>query len=260
MKKLAKLSLTLLAAGIISACGSSGGGDNNSSPAATDTTNNTGSTTTTPTTPSTPSTPATPPAATNTNSMGTAVRTSDGKQFDIEKAASYNTLLIVDGKTLPVAISGFRSGGFTNASGSTINGVRYNQFAVSGTKFNNVKFGVVEGYAFAQGNVTAASAIPATGTATYSVDGVLVSNNGRPTTSTDNTLNVDFANKTVNGTVAPSVSVTDAKISGNAFEGAAVYNGSSAPLKGHFYGADASELGGAYGSATFSGSFGGKKQ
>ncbi|WP_144084214.1 transferrin-binding protein-like solute binding protein [Mannheimia sp. USDA-ARS-USMARC-1261] len=34
----------------------------------------------------------------------------------------------------------------------------------------------------------------------------------------------------------------------------------SAELEGHFYGSNASEIGGAYSSSDFSGTFGGKKQ
>lgn len=254
MKKLTKFSLTLLTIGLLSACGSSGGGsgNNNVSPSQTanTSTDNTSSTST--------NTSTTTPLKAE-DKMGNAFRTTDGNSFDIKKSSTYQTQLVVDGKTLPVAMPGISSGGFTQANKATINGVTYDKFVVSGYKLGNLKFGLVDGYVFAQGNVTPESEIPTSGAATYLVNGVFIEN-GTFSTSNDHILNVDFANKTVNGDVAPDVRVTDAKISGNEFEGKAVYNDKSAELKGHFYGSNASEIGGAYGSSSFAGSFGGKKQ
>lgn len=271
MKSLAKFGLTIMAAAVVAACGSSGGGGNDSpSPTANNAATNTNTTdkSTSGTTGGTSSNAGTSNSGTSRpvsrdDDMGEAVRIRDGEDFDIAKSADYKTRLVVDGKTIPIALPGFSSGGFTSVSGSTINGVKYDQFVVSGTKFSNLKFGVVDGYAFAQGDVTAKSAVPTTGTATYAVDGVLAKN-GVTATSTGTVLTADFGAKTLNGTVfnrdKDTVTVTNARIDGNEFSGSAMHNGARAELDGHFYGPIASELGGVYGSAAFSGAFGGKKQ
>lgn len=285
MKTIVKFSLTLLAAGILSACGSSSDGDNNSAPTTANTATTNATTTNTGTTNSgtssnqnnpttstetansgntsannpTNTNPVTPAKTHSPDAMGSAFRTSDSKAFDIKKAATYNAQLVVDGKTFPVSWNGIRSGGFTKLSNSTINGITYKDFTVSGTRYENTKFGHIDGYVFVQGDITSASDVPTTGAATYKVDGVFVEN-GTTSTSNNHILNVDFANKTVNGEVAPNVTITNANITGNAFDGNAVYNGKSAELSGHFYGPSAAELGGAYSSSSFSGAFGGKKQ
>lgn len=272
MKGLAKFGLTMMAAAVLVACGSSGGGGNDAPSApvnnAATNTNATGNATSGTTNGSANGTSSNTGAisrpSSNDDDMGEAVRISDGKDFDIAKSADYKTQLVVDGKTIPITLGpGISAGRFTSASGSTINGVRYDQFVVSGTRFSNLKFGVVNGYAFAQGDVTAKSAVPAAGTATYAVDGVLVKN-GVPHTSTDTLLTADFGAKTLNGTVfndnGNTVTIANARIDGNEFSGSAMHNGAAAELDGHFYGPNAAELGGVYGSAGFSGAFGGKKQ
>lgn len=278
MKKIVKFSLTLLAAGIISACSSSNDGENPAAPTTANSSANQGSSSTassgnpasnagTTNNTQAPSTnnqttnnPTTQPTTTNSpNAMGSAFRTRDSKEFDIAKASTYKQHLIVDGKNFPVAWGGIISGGFTSLKNSTINGVTYKDFTVSGAKYANTKFGHIDGYVFAQGDVTPVANIPTTGIVSYKVDGVFVAN-GETSTSNNHTLNVDFANKTVNGDVAPNVTITNAKIEGNEFDGKAVHNGKSAELEGRFYGSDASEIGGAYSSSNFSGAFGGKKQ
>ncbi|MEG9500234.1 Slam-dependent surface lipoprotein [Mannheimia indoligenes] len=254
MNKSVKFSLTLLAAGVISACGSSGGGNNTTSPAAN---NNTNTSTNKPA--PTQTTPTQPTQTNSSDDMGTAFRVSDGKEFDIKKASTYKEVLDVDGKKLPTAFPGIYSGSITDLKAATINGIAYKGFTVSGSRYSNVRFGHIDGYVFAQGDVTPKSNIPTTGSAAYNVDGVFVQN-GQVSTSENHKLNVDFANKTINGDVAPNVAVTNAKIDGNEFDGKAVHNGKSAELEGHFYGSNASEIGGAYSSSDFSGAFGGKKQ
>lgn len=276
MKKIVKFSLTLVAAGILSACGSSGGGDNNSTPSATNTpansqaqNNNTNSNSSSTTNNSSntsannsntnTSKPTTQPVQNTSDDMGTAFRTRDSKEFEINTANTYKQVLVVDGKTFPVAWGGIISGEFTKLKNTTINGITYKDFTVSGAKYASSKFGHIDGYVFTQGEETPKANMPKTGTATYNVEGVFVAN-GQTSTSNGHTLNVDFANKTVNGDVAPNVTITNAKIDDNEFEGRAVYNGRAAELEGHFYGPDAAEIGGAYSSSSFSGAFGGKKQ
>ncbi|MFA9489411.1 MULTISPECIES: Slam-dependent surface lipoprotein [unclassified Mannheimia] len=256
MKKIVKFSLTLLAACVISACGSSGGGNNSTSPAAN---NNTNTSVNKPA--PTQTTPTQPTQTNSSDDMGTAFRTRDSKEFEINTANTYKQVLVVDGKTFPVAWSGIVSGGFTKIpKNATINGVTYNDVTVSGTKYASSKFGHIDGYVFTQGEETPKANMPKTGTATYNVEGVFVANGQDSLDSKGHTLTVDFANKTINGDVAPNVTITNAKIDDNEFEGTAVYNGKAAELEGHFYGPDASEIGGAYSSSSFSGAFGGKKQ
>ncbi len=285
MRNLAKFSLTLLSAGLLAACGSSGGGDGGNSPSST--TQPTATNQSSQPSSSTPSTtanqanqPRTSTSSMTTNQssqsnstssanktsdndddMGDAYRIGSKEDIDLAKHANYKTELIVDGKKLPITLgSGISSGGFTSASSKTINGVHYDRFVVSGLKYSDVKFGVVNNYVFAQGNVTPDSEIPTAGKATYSVDGVLVLN-GAVKTSEGNTLTADFANKTINGSVFKGWTVTNAKIDGNEFSGEVVCpKGYKGNLEGKFYGKNASEIGGAYSSTGYSGAFGGKKQ
>lgn len=264
MNKIAKFGFTLLTASLLAACGSSGGGS--SSPATSDN----------PATPSASDNPSTPTQENPPNSanssgssneilMGTAA--SNNEDYDLGLRSDYKTVLVVDGKTLPVAYSGFQSGGFTVFKNATIiNGQKVNGFAVSGTKFNNVKFGYVDGYVFHQGNPTAETNMPTTGKATYSVDGVYVKD-GVVTTSQGANLTADFGNKTLSGTVfAAKDGIADVKteftgIEGNEFYGSVKQDGAGgATLKGQFYGSDASEIGGVFFSGDYSGAFGGKKQ
>ncbi|WP_273392269.1 transferrin-binding protein-like solute binding protein [Actinobacillus porcinus] len=263
MNKIAKFGFTLLTASLLAACGSSGGGS--SSPATSDK----------PTTPSTSENPSTPTQENPSNSanssgssnqilMGTAA--SNNEDYDLGLRSDYKTVLVVDGKTLPIAYPGIQSGGFTVLNAATINGQKVNGFAVSGTKFNNVKFGYVDGYVFHQGNPTAETNMPTTGKATYSVDGVYVKN-GVATTSQGANLTADFGNKTLSGTVfAAKDGIADVKteftgIEGNEFYGSVKQDGAGgATLKGQFYGLDASEIGGVFFSSDYSGAFGGEKQ
>ncbi len=196
------------------------------------------------------------------NVMGDAFRIKDRKDFDLNKANinTWKTELVVDGKKMPISPAGMYSIGFTKVSNKQVGKRFYKQLVVSGSKFSDVKFGVVDGYAFAQGHVTPDSEIPKSGKATYKVDGVLMLN-GAVKTSEGNTLTADFANKTVNGSVFKGWTVTNAKIDGNEISGKVVCpKGYAAELDGHFYGKNASEIGGAYTSKGFSGAFGGKKQ
>lgn len=271
MNKIAKFGFTLLIASLLAACGSSGGGS--SAPTADNK----------PATPSTSEKPSTPTQETPSNSanssnssssssgsssneilMGTAA--TNNEDYDLSLRSDYKTVLVVDGKTLPVAHSGIQSGGFTVLNAATINGQKVNGFAVSGTKFNNVKFGYVDGYVFHQGNPTAEANMPTTGKATYSVDGVYVKN-GVATTSQGANLTADFGNKTLSGTVfAAKDGIADVKteftgIEGNEFYGSVKQDGAGgATLKGQFYESNASEIGGIFFSEAYSGAFGGKKQ
>ena len=81
---------------------------------------------------------------------------------------------------------------------------------------------------------------------------------------------VDFDNKNLTGTLfaakgdIAAVTVKEAKLVGNGFEGKAVQSGQEANLNGKFYGTNAGELSGVYsdgkGNAGWQGAFGAKKQ
>ena len=288
MNKIAKFGFTLLTASLLAACGSSGGGS--SSPATSDK----------PTTPSASDNPSTPTqenpsnstnssnssgsasnssASSNEISMGTAASSSSGSSneilmgtaasnnegYDLSLRSDYKTVLVVDGKTLPIAHPNIKLSDF-NALDSITNGKKVHSFTVSGTKFNNVKFGYVDGYVFHQGNPTAETNMPTTGKATYNVDSVYVKNEV-VTTSKGANLTADFGNKTLSGTVfAAKNGIAEVKteftgIEGNKFDGSVKQDGAGgATLKGQFYGPDASEIGGVFFSSDYSGAFGGKKQ
>lgn len=272
MNKIAKFGFTLLTASLLAACGSSGGGS--SSPATSDN----------PATPSTSENPSTPTQENPSNStnssnssgsassssgssneilMGTAASNNEG--YDLSLRSDYKTVLVVDGKTLPIAHPNIKLSDF-NALDSITNGKKVHSFTVSGTKFNNVKFGYVDGYVFHQGNPTAETNMPTTGKATYNVDSVYVKNEV-VTTSKGANLTADFGNKTLSGTVfAAKDGIADVKteftgIEGNEFYGSVKQDGAGgATLRGQFYGSDASEIGGVFFSSDYSGAFGGKKQ
>ncbi|MDD0824306.1 transferrin-binding protein-like solute binding protein [Mannheimia sp. AT1] len=204
-------------------------------------------------------TPPSQPSTLKNNVMGQAFYIKDGKSFEIKKNDDYKTTLIIEGnRPIPVITSDSDSGSFTSFVGTEIEGINFDQFFISGSKFANLKFGHSYGYVFAQGQVTPVSEMPTTKTAIYSVDSVFVEK-GKSSTSEHNLLNVDFANKTITGQVAKDVNITGS-INGNAFEGKAIYHRDSASLKGNFYGSEATEIGGAYYSSSFAGAFGGKKQ
>lgn len=147
---------------------------------------------------------------------------------------------------------------------------------VSGTNYQHSRFGALDITAngadvyafFSQGKPTAISEIPTTGTATYSGHAVGVVEGASGTTvdftTGNSTINVDFAAKTVSGTLngwvdnnMPTVTFTNATISGNSFIGA--------KASGKFYGPNAAEVSGVVQKTAGNGdviaaSFGAKKQ
>lgn len=268
MNKITKFGFTLLTASLLAACGSSGGGSSaptaNNKPA-------------TPSTSEKPSTQTQEPPSNSANSsnssssssgsssneilMGTAA--TNNEDYDLSLRSDYKTVLVVEGKTLPIAHPNIKLNDF-NALDSITNGKKVHSFTVSGTKFNNVKFGYVDGYVFHQGNPTAETNMPTTGKATYNVDSVYVKNEV-VTTSKGANLTADFGNKTLSGTVfAAKNGIAEVKtdftsIEGNEFYGSVKQDGAGgATLKGQFYGSNASEIGGVFFSEAYSGAFGGK--
>lgn len=122
--------------------------------------------------------------------------------------------------------------------------------------------------ALAQGHQTPASQVPTTGTVTYTGKAYHwnTTDTALPTNPKTASFDVDFANKTISGTItdaATTLASLSGKIDGNAF---ASENTATIKMKGHFYGPKAEELAGVYqgtatgGSTNFKGSFGAKKQ
>lgn len=134
-----------------------------------------------------------------------------------------------------------------------------------GTNLTHARWGYLkqtsqtEGYVFAHGKPT--EQMP-TNNGMVKYQGYSVHRGHTPSTAVQGTanFNVDFANKTLTGTVSPSgVSPINlqATISGNTFSG----NHNGVQTNGGFYGKDAAELAGVYRSqGQFSGAFGAKKQ
>ena len=103
--------------------------------------------------------------------------------------------------------------------------------------------------------------MPTTGSAQYNGLSVHLPRNGSPINGTSQ-FRVDFANKTVTGTVTPDGHAAiglNAAINGNTFSGTSA-NG-SVNTSGGFYGSQAAEMAGVYSeSGQFSGAFGATKQ
>ena len=173
----------------------------------------------------------------------------------------------------PIQQLGGSTPGFSKISsqGVIINGRQSIGGVFSGSKFSSA-FGYIDAgecsAVYYQGN-NPTTELPK-GTATYIGDSVYV-NNGKATTQTKAVnLMVDFDNKNLTGTLfvakddIAAVTVKEAKLAGNGFEGKAVQNGQEANLNGKFYGVNASELAGAYsdgkGNTGWQGAFGAKKQ
>lgn len=256
--KLIKLSLTVLACAVITACGSSGGGSSsttekkvvekpstiNDTPITTNTSNNASSNNST-------------NNATNqvTDKATGRITILSGQDGDV-KATSKElnnkgiSTITVDGKSMRVDFRdlGIYSGSWTNLNGSQI---------CCGT-FTDVRFGKLmnsnyDEYLFYNGNPT--TAMPTTGTASYEGK-MLIAGDTKHFDDEDylegtSRFNVDFANKTLQGTLTADtlnpISV-DAKISGNDFNGSAKSAdfSSQATVDGKFYGNNAKELAGKF--------------
>lgn len=218
-----------------------------------------------------PSVPVNDSPLVESNDKGQAISLIDGKTVELNKRENYAQELEVDGKKLPISFNGIQSGGFTNISNAEINGQEIYRLVVSGAEFKDVKFGYVDGYVFHQGNVTDKQNVPTMGKATYNVSSVNV-NRGVISTSEGTQVTADFGNKTLSGTIHQTaheknnvvVTIKDATISGNAFNGTVMQKDTTreleGKLEGKFYGANAAELGGVYRSNSYAGAFGGKKQ
>lgn len=298
MKTLAKFGLSALACLAITACGSSGGGDNsapanqsaqenlinqtnsppsNTSPTSTEqpapSTNGNDAPVSTPVPSANRNEISAPTPVTNDsdNSTGRALVISeqdDNVVVNKKDLTAYSPYSInVDGKEVTIGFPGILSGGWANLKNvSTCCG-----------KYSDVRFGVVastgpneKDYIYYNGNVS--QNIPTSGKASYVGDVIIAGNDHRAFEEDDylkgkSTFNVDFDAKSLNGQFSDIQGLqpmqVQANLVGKGFNGSV--NSSDlgkATLEGKFYGSNAKELGGLFSNdkSGWGGAFGATKQ
>lgn len=205
------------------------------------------------------------------NNQGTAVpaATVSGRLLNLNQdgtqrsnaaapATSDINKITINGTTVDILPAGIHSGGLVELNADTM------QRAVGGN-LSYARWGylkdsrMVGGHLVAQGQETAQ--MPATGTARYSGLAVHIARGGTPVQGTSQ-FTVDYGAKTVSGSITPQGGAAiglNAAISGNRFEGYS--SNGEVHTAGGFYGANAAEMAGVYGSSgRFSGAFGAAKQ
>ena len=172
-------------------------------------------------------------------------------------------VLNINGKQLPLEIANIRAGNMLRMQNSTVDGKSYKLFVVSGTIYQNQKFGYIndgnEDYIFSQGAPTAN--MPTAGVAKYSGAAAV----GRAAVADTALANfsANFGEKMLTGSITKNA---NGQIDFNPINIAADINGNSFSTKsdaavrstGSFYGDNARELGGIFqdSTQTLSGSFG----
>ncbi len=277
-----KFGTTALAALVLSACGSSGGGSDDQDVSApsnqteqsqpSTAANNTQQPTTSSSQPTSPTT--TPNQVLTAKNIGFVIPKVKGAEVEIAypKAEAVDLdVLNVEGKSFNIVPTGWAASEVLKITSNNVNRL------VSGTKYKNVRWGLIsqEGlnnhYLLAYG-INPTTNMPATGQATYVGNGVhsYASNGeGIDTYHLSNAkFNVNFADKSLEGSITPANnkpfgSVNEvklsAKIDGNQFSGKTA---EGTETGGRFYGFGASELSGSYinPQATQIGVFGAQKQ
>jgi len=277
-----KFGTTALAALVLSACGSSGGGSDDQDVSApsnqteqsqpSTAANNTQQPTTSSSQPTSPTT--TPNQVLTAKNIGFVIPKVKGAEVEIAypKAEAVDLdVLNVEGKSFNIVPTGWAASEVLKITSNNVTRL------VSGTKYKNVRWGLIsqEGlnnhYLLAYG-INPTTNMPATGQATYVGNGVhsYASNGeGIDTYHLSNAkFNVNFADKSLEGSITPANnkpfgSVNEvklsAKIDGNQFSGKTA---EGTETGGRFYGFGASELSGSYinPQATQIGVFGAQKQ
>ena len=277
-----KFGTTALAALVLSACGSSGGGSDDQDVSApsnqteqsqpSTAANNTQQPTTSSSQPTSPTT--TPNQVLTAKNIGFVIPKVKGAEVEIAypKAEAVDLdVLNVEGKSFNIVPTGWAASEVLEITSNNVTRL------VSGTKYKNVRWGLIsqEGlnnhYLLAYG-INPTTNMPATGQATYVGNGVhsYASNGeGIDTYHLSNAkFNVNFADKSLEGSITPANnkpfgSVNEvklsAKIDGNQFSGKTA---EGTETGGRFYGFGASELSGSYVNpkATQIGVFGAQKQ
>ena len=277
-----KFGTTALAALVLSACGSSGGGSDDqdvsdpsnqteqSQPSTA--VNNTQQPTTSSSQPTSPTT--TPNQVLTAKNIGFVIPKVKGAEVEIAypKAEAVDLdVLNVEGKSFNIVPTGWAASEVLKITSNNVTRL------VSGTKYKNVRWGLIsqEGlnnhYSLAYG-INPTTNMPATGQATYVGNGVhsYASNGeGIDTYHLSNAkFNVNFADKSLEGSITPADNEPfgnvneiklSAKIDGNQFSGKTA---EGTETGGRFYGFGASELSGSYVNpkATQIGVFGAQKQ
>ena len=277
-----KFGTTALAALVLSACGSSGGGSGDQDVSApsnqteqsqpSTAANNTQQPTTSSSQPTSPTT--TPNQVLTAKNIGFVIPKVKGAEVEIAypKAEAVDLdVLNVEGKSFNIVPTGWAASEVLKITSNNVTRL------VSGTKYKNVRWGLIsqEGlnnhYLLAYG-INPTTNMPATGQATYVGNGVhsYASNGeGIDTYHLSNAkFNVNFADKSLEGSITPANNKPfgnvdeiklSAKIDGNQFSGKTA---EGTETGGRFYGFGASELSGSYinPQATQIGVFGAQKQ
>ena len=277
-----KFGTTILAALVLSACGSSGGGSDDQDVSApsnqteqsqpSTAANNTQQPTTSSSQPTSPST--TPNQVLTAKNIGFVIPKVKGAEVEIAypKAEAVDLdVLNVEGKSFNIVPTGWAASEVLKITSNNVTRL------VSGTKYKNVRWGLIsqEGlnnhYLLAYG-INPTTNMPATGQATYVGNGVhsYASNGGGIDTYhlSNAKFNVNFADKSLEGSITPADNEPfgnvdeiklSAKIDGNQFSGKTA---EGTETGGRFYGFGASELSGSYVNpkATQIGVFGAQKQ
>ena len=277
-----KFGTTALAALVLSACGSSGGGSDDQDVSApsnqteqsqpSTAANNTQQPTTSSSQPTSPST--TPNQVLTAKNIGFVIPKVKGAEVEIAypKAEAVDLdVLNVEGKSFNIVPTGWAASEVLKITSNNVTRL------VSGTKYKNVRWGLIsqEGlnnhYLLAYG-INPTTNMPATGQATYVGNGVhsYASNGGGIDTYhlSNAKFNVNFADKSIEGSITPADNEPfgnvdeiklSAKIDGNQFSGKTA---EGTETGGRFYGFGASELSGSYVNpkATQIGVFGAQKQ
>jgi len=277
-----KFGTTALAALVLSACGSSGGGSDDQDVSAPSTqteqsqpstaANNTQQPTTSSSQPTSPTT--TPNQVLTAKNIGFVIPKVKGAEVEIAypKAEAVDLdVLNVEGKSFNIVPTGWAASEVLEITSNNVTRL------VSGTKYKNVRWGLIsqEGlnnhYLLAYG-INPTTNMPATGQATYVGNGVhsYASNGGGIDTYhlSNAKFNVNFADKSLEGSITPADNEPfgnvdeiklSAKIDGNQFSGKTA---EGTETGGRFYGFGASELSGSYVNpkATQIGVFGAQKQ
>ena len=277
-----KFGTTALAALVLSACGSSGGGSDDQDVSApsnqteqsqpSTAANNTQQPTTSSSQPTSPTT--TPNQVLTAKNIGFVIPKVKGAEVEIAypKAEAVDLdVLNVEGKSFNIVPTGWAASEVLEITSNNVTRL------VSGTKYKNVRWGLIsqEGlnnhYLLAYG-INPTTNMPATGQATYVGNGVhsYASNGGGIDTYhlSNAKFNVNFADKSLEGSITPADNEPfgnvdeiklSAKIDGNQFSGKTA---EGTETGGRFYGFGASELSGSYinPQATQIGVFGAQKQ
>jgi raw score 6.86 len=277
-----KFGTTALAALVLSACGSSGGGSDDQDVSApsnqteqsqpSTAANNTQQPTTSSSQPTSPTT--TPNQVLTAKNIGFVIPKVKGAEVEIAypKAEAVDLdVLNVEGKSFNIVPTGWAASEVLEITSNNVTRL------VSGTKYKNVRWGLIsqEGlnnhYLLAYG-INPTTNMPATGQAIYVGNGVhsYASNGeGIDTYHLSNAkFNVNFADKSLEGSITPANNKPfgnvnevklSAKIDGNQFSGKTA---EGTETGGRFYGFGASELSGSYinPQATQIGVFGAQKQ